>query len=319
MNRLMQSNKKRRWLAVGITIAIAGPLTLWGIYGIGEYGMALFILTPIFIGACATTIYGYKTEVTFKQSLNIGMLTLGVFGAGLLLCAIEGGICILMASPFALALSLAGSAFAHTFILKQKPAASGTTLFLLLISIPLTSFIEKDSEPELLSVVTSVEINANPEIVWKNVIAFPKLEQPEELLFKAGIAYPTEAVIEGTGPGAVRYCKFNTGDFIEPVTSWKENDLLAFDVQQQPVPMRELNFWNIDAPHLHDYFVSRKGQFKLTKIAEGKTLLEGTTWYTNKIAPQFYWRLWSDFIVHKIHERVLQHIKRNCESATVSD
>jgi hypothetical protein len=41
---------------------------------------------------------------------------------------------------------------------------------------------------------------------------------------------------------------------------WNEGKLLKFDVLEQPAPMKELSFWNIDAPHLHDYFVS-KGQF----------------------------------------------------------
>jgi hypothetical protein len=72
--------------------------------------------------------------------------------------------------------------------------------------------------------------------------------------------------------------------------------------------------YQIDAPHLHDYFVSKKGQFKLTKLANGNTLLEGTTWYYHNIRPAFYWRLWSNYIVHKIHERVLVNIKEKSEN-----
>jgi phosphoribosylformylglycinamidine (FGAM) synthase-like enzyme len=42
--------------------------------------------------------------------------------------------------------------------------------------------------------------------------------------------------------------------------------------------------------------------------------LEGTTWYYHNIRPTFYWQLWSDHIIHKIHERVLTHIKTNAEN-----
>ena len=77
--------------------------------------------------------------------------------------------------------------------------------------------------------------------------------------------------------------------------------------------MKELSFWDVDAPHLHDYFVSKKGQFKLIKISDNETLLEGTTWYSNKIKPNFYWNIWSDYIVHEIHNRVLTHIKQTSE------
>ncbi len=78
--------------------------------------------------------------------------------------------------------------------------------------------------------------------------------------------------------------------------------------------MKEISFWNINAPHLHDYFVSKEGQFKLTALPNGKTLLEGTTWYYHDIKPAFYWQLWSNYIVHKIHDRVLMHIKMNAEA-----
>ncbi len=56
------NDSKRKWLSLVITVAIAGLLTLWGIYGIGEYGMVLFILTPIFIGFGSTILYGYKEK-----------------------------------------------------------------------------------------------------------------------------------------------------------------------------------------------------------------------------------------------------------------
>ncbi len=30
--------------------------------------------------------------------------------------------------------------------------------------------------------------------------------------------------------------------------------------------------------------------------------------------PVAYWQLWSDYIIHRIHTRVLNHIKRNAEA-----
>jgi hypothetical protein len=175
------------------------------------------------------------------------------------------------------------------------------------------SFIEKEFAPTLSSVTTSIEINADPNRVWKNIVEFPQLDEPNEFIFKTGIAYPINASIEGTGVGAIRHCNFSTGSFVEPITIWDEPNLLKFDVLQQPTPMKELSIWDINAPHLHDYFVSKQGQFKLTQLANGNTLVEGTTWYYNDIKPAFYWQIWSDPIIHKIHNRVLEHIKINSE------
>jgi hypothetical protein len=310
---LPTDDKKRKWIAVGLTVTISSLLTLWGIYGIGQYGIALFIFTPIFIGAGSTILYGLKKEITKKEAWQIGFLTLGIFSAGLLVFAIEGLICVVMAAPIGLLLTWLGSLIGYA-IVNNTPNNAPTAMLILIGVIPTMAFVEKENAPILTSVVTSIEINAAPQTVWKNVVEFPQLDEPTEFIFKTGIAYPINAKIDGTGVGAVRHCNFTTGSFVEPITVWDEPKLLSFDVVEQPAPMKELSFWDIDAPHLHDYFVSKHGQFKLTKLSNGNTLLEGTTWYYHNIRPAFYWQLWSNYIVHKIHNRVLTHIKTNAEN-----
>lgn len=310
---LPTDNKQRKWIAVSITVFIAGLLALWGIYGIGQYGIALFILTPLFIGAGSTILYGLKREITKRDAWQIGLLTLSVFTAGLLVFAIEGIICIAMAAPFGLLLTWLGSLLGYA-IINNTPNNAPMTYLLLIGVIPTMAFIEKDSPPTLTSVLTSIEINAAPQTVWRNVLQFPQLKEPTEFIFKTGIAYPINARIQGVGVGAVRHCNFTTGSFVEPITVWEEARLLKFDVVEQPEPMKELSFWDVDAPHLHDYFISKQGQFKLTKLPDGKTRLEGTTWYYHTIKPTFYWQLWSTYIIHKIHVRVLEHIKTNSEN-----
>jgi hypothetical protein len=64
---------------------------------------------------------------------------------------------------------------------------------------------------------------------------------------------------------------------------------------------------------LHGFLVSEGGQFLLTPLANGGTHLEGTTWYRHGLWPSAYWQLWSDFIIHKIHLRVLRHIRDKAE------
>ena len=155
-----------------------------------------------------------------------------------------------------------------------------------------------------------------PETVWKNVISSSRRSESPgpEFIFRTGIAYPINAEISGQGVGAVRHCNFSTGSFVDPISVWDEAKLLKFDVDSQPEPMKELSFYSYVHPnHLHGYWVSKGGQFKLTALPNGHTLLEGTTWYVNKIEPGGYWTLWSDYIVHKIHERVLGQIKIHAE------
>lgn len=306
------NDDKRKWLSVGIAVVVAGLLTVWAIYGIGNYGIALFIFVPLLIGAAPVVLYGSGKDVSKKQAWHIGVLTLGVYTAGLLIFAIEGVICIAMAAPFGLALTWLGTRVGYELV-KRTPGNAPTTLLLLIGVVPITAFVEKDTQTPLQAVVTSVDIQAAPGVVWKHVVVFPQLDEPTELLFKAGIAYPINATIAGSGVGAVRHCNFTTGSFVEPITVWDEPHLLKFSVEEQPHPMKELSFWDVDAPHLHDYFVSKQGQFELTNLPNGNTRLTGTTWYYHKIRPSFYWQLWSNYIIHKIHYRVLNHIKNNAE------
>lgn len=308
----ISADNKRVCLAVTVTVLISGLLTAWSIYSLAEYGIALFILTPLFMGAGSVIIYGYKKEITASKATGVAFLTLLTFCLGILLFAMEGLICILMAAPIAGILTWIGSGLGFLIVKRSNRKSPGIMLILIAI-IPLTAYVEKDSAPSLHSVTTSIVIEADAQTVWNNVIEFPLLKEPSEFIFKTGIAYPTDATIEGMGVGAIRHCNFTTGSFTEPIVVWDEPRLLMFDVLGQPAPMKEISFWDIDAPHLHDYFVSKQGQFKLTPLAGGQTLLEGTTWYYHNIKPAFYWRLWSDYIIHKIHRRVLTHIQSNAE------
>lgn len=315
MEQVQKSEKgelKTRWFSILFTLVLSILLTLTSIYAAGEYGIALFILTPIFIGACPTFIYTTKLDITRKTAINMGLATLGIYSGLLIICAIEGLICIVMAFPIALICTWIGSLIAYLICKKSSKSGPKAALFLFLL-IPSVSYFEKDTASELYIVITVIEIEASPETVWKNVVEFPKLDEPTEFIFKSGISYPIDATIKGQGVGAIRYCNFNTGSFVEPITEWKTNKRLSFSVEKQPVPMTEMSFWNIDSPHLHDYFVSEKGQFTLVDLGNGKTKLIGTTWYYNEIKPNFYWNLWSEQIIHKIHNRVLEHIKKNSE------
>jgi hypothetical protein len=66
-------------------------------------------------------------------------------------------------------------------------------------------------------------------------------------------------------------------------------------------------------PHLDGYLRSTRGQFVLESLPGGRTRLIGRTWYTLRMSPEPYWRLWSDRIIHTIHMRVLDHVARLSE------
>lgn len=302
--------KKNEILAIGITLIVALVLGVISISFLDEYGMALFFFTPLLIGFLPGYIISRKEEITGKQIQSVGFLTLVLANIGLLVFAMEGLVCIVMALPINILTTLLGGVFAGALIKRRQVNMPNIILLIIFSSLGFMSFDKISGDPVLRPVETYVVVDADIETVWKHVVTFDAIPEPTDWLFSTGIAYPTHATIEGEGVGAIRYCNFTTGTFVEPITIWDEPNVLAFDVKSHPVPMNEFNpFWDIQPKHLHGYFKSYKGQFELTDLGDNKTGLKGTTWYTVDIKPAFYWYLWSDMIIHRIHKRVLNHIQ----------
>ena len=276
----------------------------------GVYGWTLFVIGPALLGALAVTIV---RPASAGKAATTGMWA-AVAGSFLFLIAgAEGLICIVMALPLNLGLGAFGGLLAYRATCRDTSAEHIMPVLLLLPGASL--YYDAKAKPEIFEVHTAVEINATPERVWRHVVAFSDLPAPTEWFFRAGIAYPIRARIEGTGTGAVRYCEFSTGAFVEPIDDWDEARLLRFRVTENPAPMKEWSpYPGVDPAHLSGYMISERGQFKLTALPAGRTLLEGTTWYRHGLWPSTYWRWWSDAVIHRIHLRVLRHIGQLAEA-----
>ena len=280
---------------------------------LGNYGYSLFVGIPFALGFVSALIYCLPEDRTQGSAMLVSTLSIAASGGVLLLVRVEGVLCLLMAAPLAIPLSILGGLVAHTIVATIRAARSHHhTLAAVLVIMPGSLVLENQIAPPapLLKVVTAVEINAPPSIVWKNVVTFSELPTPTEWVFRTGVAYPVRATIEGQGPGAIRRCEFSTGPFVEPITVWDETHLLRFRVTENPAPLQEWTpYREIHPPHLDGYLVSRQGQFLLSELPGGRTRLEGTTWYQHHLWPVDYWQVWSDLIIHTIHGRVLRHIQ----------
>lgn len=282
---------------------------------LGAYGWTVFFYAPVIIGFLPGYIVSKKVKISKIRTYQLGYITITLACFLMMAFAFEGAICLVMALPIFILSSMLGSFFAFRITTKQFDDPAFISVFLLVFSLSFLSFDYSNKAEKLIAVKTSIEINASAQRVWDNVVSFDQIPEPTSWMFKTGIAYPTDAVIVGKGIGAIRRCNFTTGNFVEPITTWDEPNLLQFSVTEQPAPMTEINpFWNIEPAHLDGYFKSYKGEFKLTVLSDSRTKLEGTTWYRVDIQPEFYWKLWSNFIVHRIHERVLDHIKSESEA-----
>jgi len=297
-----------------LTIVCAVGLIVLLTEGHQYYGTALFFGVPFLLGSVTAYLYNLPAERSAASTLGTVSLTLLVGFLGLMGFGFEGYFCLVIAYPITWTAAMGGALFGRA--LARMSVAPDMTMGALLLLIPGSAYVDQRvADPGQREVVTSIDIDAPPAAVWQNVVAFSELPQPEHWLFNTGIAYPLRARIEVTGVGAVRHCEFSTGSFVEPITTWDEPRTLSFDVIEQPLPMEEWSFYSrISPPHLEKSFRSVRGEFRLIPLPDGGTRLEGSTWYVMDLGPAVYWKVWGDAILHRIHQRVLAHVKRLSEN-----
>lgn len=318
LDRVIPASKSgSAMFSVGLVSAIALGITGLMVNYLRDYGWSLFVGIPFLLGFGSVLLYGHNRRLKIRDAIGVSLLSILFFSVVIFILAFEGIICILMAFP--IFLLVAGIGAIIGFAIHNNSQSVSMNVFMApILAVSATGIVEHQGPqtPPVVNVVTEIVINATKQDVWNEVVAFSEIDEPTELLFKTGIAYPIRAEIDRAGVGAIRKCNFTTGCFVEPITIWDEPNVLEFSVLDQPPPMVEWSIYdNLEIAHLDDYFKSVKGQFKLEELPNGKTRLVGTTWYHHSVWPSMYWKLWSDYILHRIHLRVLTHIKNKVEKA----
>lgn len=331
--RIGESVLKSALTGTALAVGLSTAMVLFSVYALRDYGNTLFAATPAVIGAVSSWLFNRRGRQSAVATLGVAGLSIVIAGGTILLLAFEGIICLAMAAPLALIMAGVAALVARSLAsgtAGSPPDARQLAILPLVALLPISATLETmygsgergAVQESLREVRTSIIVDAPPIEVWPNVVGFADLEPPHELIFRAGIAYPLRARIKGRGVGAVRYCEFSTGAFVEPITRWApptsdtDHGRLSFDVSAQPAPMHELSpYRSLHPPHLDGFLRSRKGEFRLVSLGDGRTRLEGSTWYAIDIYPSLYWAIWSDALIHAIHERVLLHIKRLTEGA----
>jgi len=149
-----------------------------------------------------------------------------------------------------------------------------------------------------------VVINACPDKIWKNVVAFEKIKQPNTFwLFKIGMPSPIESTVTGNYKGAGRKCIFSNGYvFNEKISTYEPGSNLTFEIVNQPKD-----------PEIMNHIDIIRGQFLLKDNGNGTTTLTGNSWYKLYVFPVWYYDIWAQKITRNVHLRVMEHIKELSE------
>lgn len=315
-----RSNAAATWIS-GTLGAVVGLGSLAVSVGIlREYGAALMIGAPTISGFATGAFYGrMRPDARFSGAALATLVAIGITLGVSILFALEGLVCLAMALPLLVAPAFLGSLIGFTAAKAIPERTTSGTIAGAVLLLPLLVMVEHVAPLPALSpppVETQIEIDAPPERVFPQVAAVDEMGPPEDPVFRAGVAYPIRATLDEGRVGGVRRCEFNTGTALETIEAWKPGEELTFHIDSQPDPMREATLYaGFRQPHLDGYVRNHRGQFTLERLPGGRTRLVGRSWYTVRMAPETYWRVWSDAVIHAIHRRVMRHVKVRSEAA----
>jgi len=281
-------------MAISKYIVIAPP-------GQAVFIFSEFVILPILMGIISAWFWkdlGLRGITALVYCIY--NTSLAILGSYLFLG--EGVICLIIVSPLIFCFMLIGLLIGRTMFKKNDNTLNASVIALLLF-IFIADSLSKHDYRNMVS--DTIVINAPPNKVWKNVVAFKRIKQKNTFwLFRLGMPSPIESTVEGNYVGAGRKCIFsNSYVFGERIATYDSLKDLTFDIINQP---RD--------PEIMNHIDILRGQFLLIDNGNGTTTLIGNSWYRLYVFPLWYYDIWAKSITRNVHLRVMKHIKELSEN-----
>lgn len=281
----------------------------------GAYGWGLFVMTPLLVGVTTGYAVNHGERRSVRSTINLVTIA-GLLGSlALLMLALEGFMCIILIAPMALVLAMVGGVVGRAAaICVHHPAQPMMAVALL----PLLFALDAAMPPEMpIASQHSIVIAAPADEVWTALTDDRPVAADGGLVGLAGLAYPLESHLVGTGIDRRRIGRFSTGVANERVTAWQPGRLLAFRVIDQPPAMEEMSpYRRVHAPHVSGYFDTIDTRFDLTPMGGGRTRLTARSTHILRIDPVLYWGPIARWAIGQNVGRVLRDIRDKAEGGS---
>ena len=138
----------RKIIAIFTPAILSWLFTYVGLLFFKDYGWTIFVFIPFFIGFSAAVLYGHHRPLQkIGAYYRIAAWSLLVYCAGLLLFALEGIICMIMAAPLAVPITMIGC-FAGVLVVKRTNSAALPITVGFALLIPLLMSFESVNKNE---------------------------------------------------------------------------------------------------------------------------------------------------------------------------
>lgn len=278
----------------------------------GAYGWGLFVMTPFVVGVTTAYVANRRAPLSGRRTMGLVLAALALGSATLIVLALEGLACLIMAAPLGAGVALIGATLGQTM---AKALHDGSTPMMSVAVLPILFALEAAMPPAAPIVVDqSIEIAAPREKVWSALTSSEPIRSSPGLVEQAGLAYPIGSRLIGEGVGARRIGLFSTGTARERVTEWNPGRKLAFAVLDQPPAMEEMSpYRRVHAPHVSGYFETEWTSFEIEELPGGGTRLTARAAHVLRIDPVLYWAPIARWAIHQNVSRVLRDIRGKAE------
>jgi hypothetical protein len=292
--------------------------------GFVAMSVAFLFAVPAALGAVTAFFAPRTSRYRWFAWVLLPLVPCALLMGVVLLLAWEGMICIVLAAPIFLAMSMLGGVLMGLFLVlderKGRRASGGAVACFALLPFVLAPAEGRMAVPESARVVeTSVAIDADAAAVWSQIVRVPAIadgEQPGSLFHRIGIPRPLEATLSHEGVGGVRRARFDSGiEFDETVTEWTQGQGFAFDIRVEPDSIGATLDRHVRVGG--EYFDVLEGRFRIAQAERGVVLHLQSR---HRLRTRFngYAGLWTDAIMRDVHRTVCAVVKARSEAVAAA-